>query len=1693
MELSSQYQTHEKIILTSTGKVYQAEQWLKHNKTVFNIVREGAFSLEGSPLDNDQQVKDNFPLDVSGLVEWKRFSKIPANSFVEGISFDTYLKGYKYEVRNCLKISVKLAEILQHLHEKGIVHHDIRPANFCIVISKLDIILFDFSYASYPFSPSIQKNLENQKQFYSYTSPEQTGRISNEVDIRSDLYSLGIIMYELLAGSLPFTAEDSLALIHSHIAKIPESPSHLNPAIPEILSEIVLKLLAKDPTDRYQSPYGLKRDLEFCYEQLESTGKLGDFVLGQHDFSNKLQNATRFYGRKHEINILLHTFDEIVSGKQRSVFVGGYSGIGKSALVQKFRTSIKSPEVIFVQGKFHQFQKNLPYFAFRQILRELTDYMLTKDSEIISHWKRTIMNFLGSNGKLLTDLEPHLELLIGKQPAVPELEPNEAQNRFQYVFTNFINAITQNYPPVILFFDDLQWADSASIALLKIIINNQKFNHLLFIGAYRDNELDLTSAFSELASNFEREDGSIKKITLAPLPVEDIARIIHEYLKGNLDDDQAFLDLIYSKSHGNPFFIDAFLKSLYTEKMLTFDFKKVSWVWDISRISERTFGQEIVELLTGRIQLLPVSTQELLKIAACLGYRFDLFLMSVLLEKDAVQITETLSHAIEGGFVIVSAGDVYSFAHDKIHQSAYFLVPEHERSNVHLKIGNSLLEHLDHNLQQQYIFELVSQFNAGIQAIDNPAKRIAVSRLNCRAGIAAKASAAYSSSFEYFHIGIATVNTNLWKDDYSLALQLYTEGAESAFFSGNYDVMQTWLLSIMANAKNTIDKIKAYEIKIKWHTSQHELVYAVETALEVLALLHVTFPRNPGKLHVLIALLKIKGVMGGRSLDSLLSLPKITDPYAEAAIRILVSVGSAAYFARPGLLPLFATRAFYLMIKYGNSPYSGVLCVSYALIIIAGLGNLKLGSKLGELAIKLSEKFEISSLKCQTRMMYNSYIIHLKAHLKKSLEPLYNNYWYGLENGNKEFAAYSAYIYSYTSFFCARPLQLVIEENEKFCARLSAEHQSAYNMQKIFTEAVRILTDSASNDVTLLQRKLHEQETLSSNQDDETAICISFFYKQILSYLFGRSREALQFGEETKKRLNSLAGSSQIMLFYFFDTLIRISVLSEYSAKRNTRLYWQIKSNIRFFKKFVDVAPMNSKHRLILINAELNSLLGNSQRADRDYESAIDLATNNEYINDAALASELAGKHYQNSNRKTTAGSYLRSAHRLYGQWGALAKVNDIEIKYPSIFENEQRGYEHYSEVKLSEPASQPLPQHSKDLDLYSIMKAAMAISSEIQLEKLLKKLIRIATENAGAQKGYLILKNDDEFFVEVEGEIDSQEDVIVHSLNIKDNSLVSEAIVRLSCATKENIVIGNAAIHPQFYRDPVIQKKKSKSILCTPIIHQNHVFGLLYFENDLINDAFIQERIEVIKLLSGHISISLQNALNEEKKISALVEREKLLKKINQHQEELLEARLEIQEQTHHNISEELHDNIGQVLTVIKMNINTIDITSTNAANRKLSESRDLLTKVIQDLRNLTKTLNKDFIEKVGIVGAIEQLLESVRRTELYSVQFNVDGEIKRFESHRELLLFRIVQELLNNILKHAQASTIEINMKYEQEGLAMEVYDNGTGFEPSLQPLDKGLGLQTMKNRIKLINGEINFERQNPTGTLVTLRLRT
>ncbi len=1392
------------------------------------------------------------------------------------------MQSRQFTLTEFLTIAIQLVEIVGQVHQQQIMHKDINPSNIVLnpTTGQLKLIDFGLSTELSRENPTL-RNPNQLEGTLAYISPEQTGRMNRGIDYRTDFYSLGATFYDLLTGQLPFKTTDVIELVHSHIAKHPTPPHELKPDIPQPLSEIVMKLMAKNAEDRYQSAYGLKADLQECHRQWEQTSRIDPFSLKHQDVSDKFQISQSLYGREQEIEQLLTGFKRVSLGAREMMLVAGYSGIGKSVLVQEVYKPITQQQGYFISGKFDQFQKNIPYASLVQALRSLIGQLLTENEVQIATWRQKLLAALGENGQVIIDVIAEVELIIGSQPAIPELAPTEAENRFNLVFQNFIRVFTQASHPLVLFLDDLQWADGASLKLIQLLMTASYSQYLYIIGAYRDNEVTQAHPLMFTLDEIRKTEGIVNHITLKPLNLFEVNQLISDTLNVARETAKPLAELVLTKTNGNPFFINEFLKSLYSEDLLTFDFRRGTWHWNLGQIQSWGITDSVVELMASKVQKLQAATQQVLKLAACIGNQFDIQTLATVYEKLPQETATDLWTAIAEGLILPLsdtyklieldvqglAGAItveYKFAHDRIQQAAYSLILEEDKQAVHQQIGQLLLQNTHPDKREQKIFEIVNQLNLGRQLINQQVERDELAQLNLMVGKKSKVSAAYQAGLNYLQVGLSLLSEDTWQRQYDLTLALYVEAAEVAFLSGNFELMEQLAAVVLQQAKTLLDQVKIYVIKLQAYSAQHKLSEAANIGLQVLKLLGINFPEQLNQSDIVNSLSETKSALKEKQIEDLINLPEMTDIAKLAAINILFRLFHPTYVRLPKLFVLVVLAMINLSVKYGNTLLSAQGYVTYGLIL-CGLGDINTGYQFGQLALSLVNRFKAQELKSCTLFFINCFIRHWKEHIRETLQPFLEAYQIGMETGDLQYAAISAYCYAYLAYCGGKELAWLEQEIAKYSDAIAQiKQQHVLNLHQGFWQLVLNLMVESENPCCLIG-KIYDERIMRSvyiEANNRNGLFELHLNKMILCYLFEEYTQAIENAAITEKYLDSAVATTNFAIFHFYDSLARLALLADTPELEQQHNLEKVAANQEKMKHWADHAPMNYLHKYYLVEAEHSRVLSKYHDAREYYDRAITLAHENEYLNEEALAYELAGRFYLARNQKHVARYYLQDAHYAYQRWGAVAKVKDLETRYPQFLAKTSTDI---LQTRLNTSTTESGKTTSDVLDLNSVLQASQTISGEIILDKLLEKLMKNVIENAGAQKGFLILEKEGNWVIEAEGTVDSNEVTILQSILVdsidSDRPLLSAAIINYVARTHENVVLNDAANEGQFTGDRYIVATQPKSILCTPLLNQGKLSGILYLENNLTTGAFTSDRVEVLKILSAQAAISIENS----------------------------------------------------------------------------------------------------------------------------------------------------------------------------------------------------------------------------------------
>ncbi|NDJ25924.1 AAA family ATPase [Nostoc sp. B(2019)] len=1078
-----------------------------------------------------------------------------------------------------LGLAIAISDILGRIHAANIIHKDINPGNIVLNLDTGVVKIIDFGIATqFNRTNPTFKSPHVLEGTLAYLSPEQTGRMNRLLDYRTDFYSLGVTFYELLTGHLPFPTTDILELIHCHIAKQPLPPHELNAAIPKAVSDIVLKLMAKNAEDRYQSAWGIKADLEIGLHQFAQTDKIDGIQLGLQDVSDRFQIPQKLYGREAEIEALLAAFDRVaqtqteelrLKNQENSQFlvemmlVSGYAGVGKSALVQELYKPITAKRGYFISGKFDQFRRNIPYSAIVDALQKLVQQLLGEPDEQVQQWQSRLLTALGSNGQIIVNVIPEFEFIIGKQPPVPEVGATEAQNRFNLTFQRFVRAFCAKEHPLVVFLDDLQWIDSATLKLIELILLDEQTQSLFLIGAYRDHEVSPTHSLILMLESLRKQGAALQEITLTPLTLEPLTQLVAETLHRNPDTVRSLAQVVLRKTEGNPFFVGEFLKLLHSENLLTFDAQQLSWQWNLTEIEAQDITDNVVELLLRQLQKLPEATQQVLCIAACVGSEFDLETLAIVCEKSPKAIFQDLLEAIQAGLIQpLSELDEdllvqeYKFLHDRVQQAAYALIDESQKQVVHLQIGRNLLEKTSPEQRSDRLFEIIDHLNQGLELVTARSERTEIARLNLMAGQKAKAATAYEAAFKYFTTGLKLLNSESWQSEYDLTLALYSEAAAAAYLHGRFSEMEHFVEVVLNRAKTAINKVQVYDSRIQGYLSQGNLKSALKIGSEVLKLLGIDLIENPSQVDIQRELESTAALLAQREIEDLINLPEMTAPEPLAAMSILANMGAAAFIVSPALLILITCKTVNLSINYGNAIWSSLYYAVYGFVLCGVVQDIELGYKFSKLALGLAERLNTKG-KAKALMFSGAHIMHWKVHLRNTIPMLADAYQNGVETGDFEFAGYAAYNVCYNSFFAGESLTQLEQKTATYSKAINQiRRESPSNWIAILWQTILNLLDRSENPSRLVGRLCNEEQALphAIAVKDGTAIQMLYLHKVMLCYLFEEYHQAVQTAVVARQHFEEVTAITVLPVFCFYHSLALLSLSLD--ASNSQKVAW---------------------------------------------------------------------------------------------------------------------------------------------------------------------------------------------------------------------------------------------------------------------------------------------------------------------------------------------------------------------------------------------------------------------------------------------------------------------------------------------------------------------------------------------------------
>jgi PAS domain S-box-containing protein len=1361
--------------------------------------------------------------------------------------------GQPLDLTRFLRVAVSMAKVLGQVHRQGLIHKDIKPMNM-LVDEAGNVWLTGFGIASQlpagrqaPVAPEIIAGT------LAYMAPEQTGRMNRSIDARSDLYSVGVTLYQMLTGRLPFAAADPLEWVHCHIARQPAPPGD-HAAIPGPLSSITMKLLAKNAEERYQTALGLESDLRRCLAEWEMQGHIHPFPLGAHDVPDRLLVPEKLYGREREIDVLLTAFDRVVAhGTPELVLVSGYSGIGKSSVVNELHKALVSPRGLFAAGKFDQYKRDIPYATLAQAFRALIRQILVKSEAEVDHWRETLAEALGPNGQLIVNLVPEVEFIIGKQPPVPDLPPRDAQSRFQLVFRRFLGAFARPEHPLALFLDDLQWLDTATLELLEHLITDPTVQHLMLVGAYRNNEVSSSHPFTRTLNSIRKAGAKVQEIVLAPLGLDDVGRLVADALHCERDAGRPLAKLVYEKTGGNPFFAIQFLTTLAEEGLLAFDPEPACWTWDVARIRAKGYTDNVVDLMVGKLKRLPESTQEALQQLACLGNVVEIATLTLVHGESEEEIHTALWEAARTGLVLRLEGS-YTFLHDRVQEAAYALIPTGERAGAHLRIGRVLASRIAADEIEENIFEIVNQLDRGATLIEAQEERERVAGLNLIAGKRAKTSMAYAAALKYFAAGRKLLAEDSWEQRYELTFAFEYHRAECELLTADLTAAEERLTMLSQRARNLLDTATVACLRMTLYTTLDRSDRGVEVCLDYQRHRGAHWSPHPTDDEVRQEYEQIGRRLGGRSIEELVDLPLTNDPVISATLNVLTEVVTPALFTDKNLLSLVICRMVNLSLEHGNSDGSCFAYVWLGMVLGPHFGNYQAGFRFGRLGYDLVEKRGLHRYQARAYMSFGNLVMPWTRHIQTGRTLVRRAFDAANKSGDLTFAAYSCNNLNTNLLATGDPLGEVQREAEnglEFARR--ARFGLVIDIITAQLGLIRTLRGLTPVFGSFNEDRFDESQFEHHLQSDPRLALPECWYwiRKLQARVYANNYvSALDAASKAQQLLWTSPSFFEVAEYHFYDGLARAEQYDAASTGERPQHLVALLSHHKQIEAWAESCPENFANRAALLAAEIARIEDRPLDAMSFYEQAIQSAREHGFVQNEGLAHEAAARFYLARGFETIAHTYLRNARNCYDRWGALGKVKQLDALYP-----------HLRQEQIPTSPAATIGTTAGQLDVQTVVKSSQALSSEIVLPRLIERLMRIAVENAGAERGLLILLQGDRPQIEAEATVSHGSIGVTVRQSAVTSFDLPQSALHYVVRTQERLVLDDASVTNMYSEDEYVRQKRPRSVLCLPILNQTKLVGALYLENNLTPRAFTPDRVAVLDLLASQAAISLENA----------------------------------------------------------------------------------------------------------------------------------------------------------------------------------------------------------------------------------------
>lgn len=1391
--------------------------------------------------------------------------------------------GSSLSTEQAIDVALALARTLGEIHARGVVHKDVNPSNVLFDPSTGSLRLIDFELASElrreRLEPSLQ--LEGSP---AYVSPEQTGRINRDLDYRTDYYSLGVSLFELLTGQLPFSANDTLGWIHCHISKPAPRVREVAPDVPSALSRIVERLLEKDPARRYQSARGLTHDLEECRGRLHAPEF--DYELGTQDVSHLFRVSEELVGREAEVSALVQAYGRAASGQPTLVLVAGPAGIGKSSLVRELHKHVVQQRGSFASGKFDQLERKTPHEALIQALTRLCKQLLGEPDERLAEWRLRLRTALGANARLITELVPQLRSILGEAPEPSDLAGKDAELRFRGAVAQCVRALAREGHPLALFLDDLQWMDSSTHQLLLDLFATDTPCHLLLIGAYRDDEVRPGHALRQaLADLRERAPHAVHQLVLSALDAGAVTRLVAATLRSDAATVAPLTGILLEKTEGNPHFIGELLEELYRQSAFHFLADAGHWGFDADAIERARLGSSYAETIARRLNDLPSDTLQLLQIAACIGNRFELGLLARASDRSVSEVVAALARGVEQRLIVAEGAEyrmlrtslphgtnlraeaVLRFQHDRVQAAAYALLDAAERAALHLEIGRLLLASSPEGERGERLLEIVNHLNMGCEHLSTSEERTSLAVLNTRAGRRAKRSAAYAIAAAYFESAALLLGeeepmiqspslapesrVGLAVPDRLNRFDLLRERLECLFAAGDIERAATLADELAPLAPSPLARAAICDVQAGVLEHRGDSRGSLESIRRGLGLLGLELPVAPEAVAASIqqGIGRMQEHLARVPPAELVSLPLLVTPERLMQMSLLARAIPAAVAIDRGLFILLELTMFDLSLTFGVCAASGKNFVDVGIIQGPMLGDYERAYAIGQAGLKLIDRLQAASYRGSSEFVFGGFVAHWRAPLSEGMVYYRAALRHCEDAGDIQHASYACVHMVLGVLAQGVPLPDCKVELQGALARFERLH--ATNQRALLTALERDIDALIVGPVTAAG-------THADPGDHNVAWRYTLAQvRALVCLILGDARGAERWSTVVESVLDTVAALASLPEYHMVAGIARCQRLPELEAAARAEIDAKIQTHRDKLERWARHSPRNYRHMHLLLCAEHERARGAPLTEWLDLHGEAVQAAGEGFIQHRALARELESRAWLARGNTLIARTFMREAYHLYRQWGARHKLALLAERHPTWFVAEHAALPTRS---LWPTSPTPATPHQDTLDLASIIKATSAISSEVKSDALFRRLMSILIESAGAQRGFLILAKGSALEIVAGASVDGAPDEPVPQPLEQSHALCAD-VVRYVARSQESLVVGDASAAGDYTRDPYVARTGVKSMLGVPIVQQGTLLGVLYADNHVTRNAFGQARSELLELIAGQAAISISNA----------------------------------------------------------------------------------------------------------------------------------------------------------------------------------------------------------------------------------------